>query len=165
MKTIVNKVVKALKNLNGNLYKIVERYDDNDNKEYLIQDCHDFHHITNPMDNDVNFDFENDYDPLLTWKETGKRLTEEEYKTYFDSTIFTKKSEDELKYEDLMVVYKDVHQGENFVQISGLGYLGTHYTYSQADYSESHLFVTEVSKLLPNKDVYEDDGRVGIWNK
>ena len=159
MKAIVNKAVKVLKELNKDLYKIVDKYDRDDNKYYMIQCASDLHHITNPMDKDVNFDFEGDYDALLTWKETGKRLTKEEYETYFDSNIFTKKSEDEIKYEDFIVVYQD----DNSVKVTGEGYAGVHYTCSDISFSCADEFTTRLEELLPNKEVYEDNGKVGVW--
>ena len=161
MKAIVNKAVKVLKKLRGDLYKIVQQYDYDGNKYYMIQCASDLYHQTNPMDKDVNFDFEGDCDALLTWKETGKRLTKQEYETYFDSTIFTKKSKDEIKYEDFIVVYQD----DNSVQVSGEGYAGIHYTCSDIDYSFEDDFTTRLAELLPNKEVYEDNGRVGVWGK
>jgi uncharacterized membrane protein len=83
MKTIANKVVKVLKEMDkSSFYKITNQKDYEGNAKFMIQRSKEIYYQFNPMEKDVNFDFENDYDALLTWKKTGERLSKEEYKTY-----------------------------------------------------------------------------------
>ena len=161
MKTIANKVIKVLKEFdNKSLYKINEQKDYDGNIRFMIQRSVATHNQFNPMDKDVNFDFENDFDALLTWKKTGQRLTEQEYKTYFDSTVFTAIPKDQIEYEDYIIVYKD----KDCTQVTGEGYGGYHLTSYDCDYTMAGDFEEKLGKLLPTKEVYVDGGRVGVWS-
>ncbi len=161
MKTIANKVVKVLKEMDkSSFYKITNQKDYEGNAKFMIQRSKEIYYQFNPMEKDVNFDFENDYDALLTWKKTGERLSKEEYKTYFDSTVFTNIPKDKIEYEDYIVIYKDKH----CIQVSGEGYGGGHLTTYDDDYTMAGDFTEKLAKLLPTKEVYVDGGRVGVWS-
>jgi hypothetical protein len=160
MKTIANKVVKVLKEMDkSSFYRIKNLRDYEGNTKFMIQRSKEIYDQFNPMDKDVNFDFVNDFDVVLTWKKTGEKLSIEEHKTYFDSTVFTKIPKDQIDYEDYIVIFKDKH----CIQVSGEGYGGGHLTCYDDDYTMAGDFEEKLGKLLPTKEVYVDGGRVGVW--
>lgn len=163
-KTIANKVVKALNEINERgLFRIVEKDDQFLSQGgFMIQVAKDLEDVSNPMDALVNFDVDSTgCNALLTWKETGKKLTEEEYRNYFDSCVWTKKSADKIKYEDFIFIYKD----KNSINVSGSGFSGAYLTSMDEDYSRAEYLEDALIKLLPNKEVYIDGYHIGIWEQ
>ena len=154
MKTIINKILKVLPKVYGNsIFKSVETKDG-----FMIKCCHDLYNISNPMEAEVNFEIGgNECDEaILTWKDTGKLLTEVEARKFWDSQIFTDKPADELKYEDFLFVSNRDEDGDKFISVDGTGYMGSFLTDYDCDFSKAEEFESAISNALPKKEVYLD---------
>jgi len=159
-KTIANKVLKALKQTDQRgLFRIVEKNDDFIcGQGLMIQNCFFTENNSNPMDHLVEFVQAGDFDYYLVWKKTGQKLTEQETQDYHSKTVYTAIPKDELKYEDFLFIYK----GKDCLNVSGVGFAGIHLTSLDTDFP-SDVLEHELGKMLPNKEVYIDDGSIEIW--
>jgi hypothetical protein len=152
MKTLINKILKLLPKVYGNsIFKAVQT-----DGGFMIKCCHDLFNISNPMDAKVNFGTDGCDKAILTWKDTGKSLSETETQKYWDAQIFTDKPVDELKFEDFLFVSNIDEDGDKFISIDGTGYMGSFLTDYDCDFSKAEEFESLITDALPKKEVYLD---------
>ena len=148
----INKILKVLPKVYGNsIFKSVETKDG-----FMIKCCHDLYNITNPMEAEVNFETDGCDKAILTWKDTGKLLTEAEARKFWDAQIFTNKPVDQLEYEDFLFVSNRDEDGDKFISVDGTGYMGSFLTDYDCDFSMAEKFESAISDALPKKEVYVD---------
>lgn len=152
MKTLINKIIKVLPKVWSNsVYKAVPT-----EGGFMIKCCNDLHDISNPMDAEVNFEIDGCDKAILTWKDTGKLLSETETQKYWDAQIFTDKPADQLEYEDFLFVSNQIKYGRKFVSVNGTGYMGGFLTDYDCDFSKAEEFEKLISDTLPKKEVFID---------
>jgi hypothetical protein len=152
MKTLVNKILKLLPKVYGNsIFKAVQT-----DGGFMIKCCHDLQNMSNPMDAKVNFGTDGCYEAILTWKDTGKLLSETEAQKYWDAIIWTDKPSNELKFEDFLFVSNRDEDGDKFISIDGTGYIGSFLTDYNCDFSKAEEFESLITDALPKKEVYLD---------
>tara|TARA_R100000657_G_scaffold1965_1_gene1395 strand:- start:649 stop:1176 length:528 start_codon:yes stop_codon:yes gene_type:complete len=152
MKTLINKIIKLLpKVYGGSIFKSVET-----KGGFMIKCCDDLQNVSNPMDAQVNFETDGCDKAILTWKDTGKLLSETEAQKYWDASIWTDKPANELKFEDFLFISNRDEDGDKFISIDGTGYMGGFLTDYDCDFSKAEEFEKLVSDALPKKKVYLD---------
>jgi len=155
MKTLINKILKLLPKVYGSSIFKTESC----KSGFMIKCCHDLYNTSNPMDAEVNFQIggaECD-EAILTWKDTGKLLSETEAQKYWDATIWTDKPADQLKFEDFLFISNRDEDACKSITIDGTGYMGSFLTDYDCDFSKAEEFEKLVSDALPKKQVYLDE--------
>ena len=152
MKTLINKILKLLPKVYGNsIFKAVQT-----EGGFMIKCCHDLYNISNPMEAEVDFEFDGIDNGILTWKDTGKLLSETEKQKYWDAQIFINKPADQLKFDDFLFVSNRDDDGDKFISVDGTGYMGSFLTDYDCDFSKAEEFESLISDALPKKEVYLD---------